>query len=90
MSATLLGVMLISGACSNNDIQSTPHAEVVPAYAVGGTVSGLTGTLNLVLYGTELVTVNADDAFQFASDLLEINRGGQAATAQARGCISRT
>ncbi len=41
-----------------------------PAYAVGGTVSGLTGTLVLHNNGGDPVTVNADGPFTFASPLL--------------------
>ena len=60
------GVMTFDTAAADNWSGGTP-----PLHSVGGTVSGLSGTLVLQDNGGDDLTVNADGTFQFATGLAQ-------------------
>ena len=70
-SAILLAVLLALGSCGDGRSEASDAAPDVtaPGYRVGGTAAGLEGAVNLVLNGSELVTVSADGDFEFTSEL---------------------
>jgi hypothetical protein len=70
-SAILLTVLLALGSCGDGRSEASDAAPDVtaPGYRVGGTAAGLEGAVNLVLNGSELVTVSADGDFEFTSEL---------------------
>jgi len=74
--ATTLAVSLLSlalAACSNDDSQGNPLQPGGPitTHSIGGTVSGLTGSLTLQNSNGTTVTVAANGNFTFAAEVAE-------------------
>ena len=59
--------VLVISACDDDDPAPVVAATVAPTYTIGGTVTGLTGTLVLQNSGADNLTLTADGAFTFAS-----------------------
>jgi hypothetical protein len=64
------GAGTISGA-DVTDVTVTCVDDVVPTYSVGGAVTGLSGTVVLQNNGADDVSVSADGAFAFATELAD-------------------
>lgn len=64
----LLAVCLLAG-CWGNSKQPPPDAQQPRTYTVGGTVSGLAGTVTLANNGGDTTTVSASGAFTFPTAL---------------------
>jgi 6-phosphogluconolactonase (cycloisomerase 2 family) len=61
----------ITGATDVTNVQVSCKTNSNPAYTIGGTVSGITGTGSVVLQdeGRDNLTISADGSFQFATPI---------------------
>ena len=58
-----------SGAVGSADVSVAVTCTTLPVYTVGGTVSGLTGSMELTNNGGDNLTVTVDGSFNFATSL---------------------
>lgn len=66
----IAGAFLLLTACSGDERPGTPPPPPpAPTYAVGGSVSGLTGSLTLLNNGGDARTITANGTFAFATSL---------------------
>ncbi|MBP7735666.1 MAG: hypothetical protein KA369_06795 [Spirochaetes bacterium] len=81
LAAALLAGILFSGGCDRDnawDTVDTPRGKVflmalifdyLKTFTIGGTVTGLTGTLVLQNNGADDITITSDGTFQFVTPL---------------------